>query len=133
MQVGGQRQEEGLAAAAAVWYLAALLLAAACSSPAPRPRPCSLAAEGLGAFKRDWRYRCYIASGELDGLEVLLGTARRQVAALQARFDRARELDERLEAAGLPLGSETWEMCKWIDLGVRGQGWRPGKGEKDVT
>ncbi|PSC75183.1 hypothetical protein C2E20_1857 [Micractinium conductrix] len=77
----------------------------------------SLAAEGLGAFKRDWRYRCYIASGELDGLEVLLGTARRQVAALQARFDRARELDERLEAAGLPLGSETWEMCKWIDLG----------------
>lgn len=37
-----------------------------------------LAAEGMGFFKGDWRYKCFIESGVADGLDALLPTARRQ-------------------------------------------------------
>ena len=72
-----------------------------CSLTQPLPSttisspPRSLEAEGLQFFKRDWRYRCFITSGEADGLEALLGTARRQRAEREAEGERHRELAER--------------------------------------
>ena len=61
-----------------------------CAPPVP-----SLEAEGLEFFKRDWRYQCFVWSGEADGLEALLGTSRRQLATRQAEGERHRELAER--------------------------------------
>lgn len=57
--------------------------------------PCSLEAEGLQFFRRDWRYRCFISCGEPDGLQALLGTVRRQLAARLSEGERYRELAER--------------------------------------
>ncbi len=62
---------------------------------APPPPPCSLKAEGLQFFRRDWRYRWFISCGEPDGLQALLGTARRQLAARLSEGERYRELAER--------------------------------------
>lgn len=61
---------------------------------------CSLEAEGLQFFKRDWRYRCFVAIGDVDGIDSLLGTARRQQLARQAEGERHRELAERCAAVG---------------------------------
>ena len=62
--------------------------------PAP-PLRCSLGAEGLAAFKRDWRYKCFVDSGEVDGLQAVLAAARQQEEAMQQELDRLLELDDR--------------------------------------
>ncbi|KAL4428808.1 hypothetical protein ABPG77_005246 [Micractinium sp. CCAP 211/92] len=79
----------------------------------------ALAEHGHLFFKRDWRYRCFIASGVADGLPALLALAARQAAARQEALERERELDERLDAVGLRRCNVEFgpEITAWLHTG----------------
>lgn len=61
----------------------------------PAPGLYRLKEEGLLAFKRDWRYRCFISSGLAEEVEALLAVAWRQHHARLDQGERMQELAER--------------------------------------
>lgn len=92
-----------------------------CDAAVPALSPAySLASEGLECFKSEPAYHSFITSGA-EGLDAVLEKARQLAQELREALERRRELDDRLDAAGLPLDTRSATMYRWLATGVSGR------------